>query len=222
MTLTWYGLSSFKITNTGGQVSLITDPFAKDSGLTPPRGAADIVFISKDDELHSNIDGITGNPLVIRNPGEFDIKGVHVRGIPPLELSANNPLGDEGEHAPVIIYQLEVDGVRLGFLAAFGSRELNEYQLEELGDVDVLLVPVGGNHGVINWEWAPHIVQQVEPKFVVPMYYNQKGLIFDLDSPAKFLKEVGSGEPRSEDRLTLKPRDVAAETMTTVVLNPQR
>ena len=83
MTLTWYGLSSFKITNTGGQVSLITDPFAKDSGLTPPRGAADIVFISKDDELHSNIDGITGNPLVIRNPGEFDIKGVHLN-IPDL------------------------------------------------------------------------------------------------------------------------------------------
>ncbi len=217
MTLTWYGLSSFKITNTGGEVAVVTDPFAKDSGLTPPRGAADIVLISKDDELHGNVDGITGDPLIIRNPGEFDVKGIHIRGIYPGPSGLTGNPEDEN----IIIYQLEVGGVKIGFLGAFGARELTEHQLDELGVIDVLLVPVGGNHGVVNWEWASHIVQQVEPKFVVPCYFEQKGLIFDLDSPTKFIKELG-GEPRTEDRLTLKAKDTLIETTQVVVLNPQR
>src|SRR3989338_1045141 len=103
MTLSWYGLSSFKITTTGGDFTIITDPFSKESGLTPPRGAANIVFISKDESLFNNVDGITGSPLVIRNPGEFDVSGVHIRGV-----------ADEGR--ATTLYHLEADGVKVGFL----------------------------------------------------------------------------------------------------------
>ncbi|OGE84875.1 MAG: hypothetical protein A3J48_02035 [Candidatus Doudnabacteria bacterium RIFCSPHIGHO2_02_FULL_46_11] len=222
MTLTWYGLSSFKITNTGGEVTIITDPFHKDSGLTPPRGAADIVVISRPDELHSNTDGMTGNPLIIKNAGEFDVKGVHISGIYPQPPSVANPSGiDDAKKIPATVFLLEVDAVKIGFLGVFGERELTEHQLEEMGDIDVLIVPVGGNHGVINWEWASHIVQQVEPRFVVPCYFKQNGVIFDLDSPDKFLKEMG-GEPKTEDRLTLKSKDLMTDSTTVVVLNPQR
>lgn len=207
MTLSWYGLSSFKISSVGDKVTLISDPFSKDSGLTPPRGAADIVVISKDTEDCNNTDGITGNPLVIRNPGEFDVKGVHIIGV-------------DGESGTTV-YHLEMDGIKIGFLGALKTRELTEAQLDALGNIDVLLVPVGGKEKVCNWEWASHIVQQVEPRFVVPMFYAQSGLKDQLETPDKFLKELG-GQAREEDKLTLKPKDLSVETTQVVTLKPQR
>lgn len=207
MTLSWYGLSSFKISSVGDKVTLISDPFSKDSGLTPPRGAADIVVISKDTEDYNNVDGITGNPLVIRNPGEFDVKGVHIIGV--------------GDESGITIYHIEMDGIKIGFLGALNTRELTEAQIDALGNIDVLLVPVGGKEKVCNWEWASHIVQQVEPRFVVPMFYAQSGLKDTLETPDKFLKELG-GQAREEDKLTLKPKDLAVETTQVITLKSQR
>lgn len=211
MILSWYGLSSFKISSVGDKVTIITDPFSsKESGLTAPRGGADIVLISKDTELHNNIEGITGDPLVIRNPGEFDIKGVHIRGIV-----------NDGGRDETTIYHLEVDGVRIAFLGALNLPELTQQQLEDLNGVDVAVVPIGGKDRVCNWEAAAHIVQQIEPKYVVPSYFSQKGLKFDLDESAKFLKELG-GEAREEERLTLKSKDLSLETIQVISLLPQR
>ena|SRR3989338_4144387 len=211
MTLTWYGLSSFKIASVGGETTIITDPFsASESGLTAPRGGASIVLISKDNKLHNNIDGITGEPKILRNPGEFDINGVHIRGI-----------YDGGRGDGTIIFHIEVDGVKIGFLGGLVSRELTEQQLEDLNGVDVLLIPVGGKEKVCNWEWASHIVQQIEPRFVVPCFFKQPGLKFDLDSPEKFVKELGN-EPQNLERLTLKPKDVAGDITQVVLLSPQR
>lgn len=207
MTLSWYGLSSFKISSVGDKVTLITDPFYKDSGLTPPRGGADIVVISKDEAGYNNVDGITGNPLVIRNPGEFDVKGVHIIGI--------------ADESGTTVYHIEVDGIKIAFLGALKTRELSESQVDALGVVDVLLVPVGGKDKVCSWEWASHIVQQVEPRLAVPMFYAQSGLKEALDPADKFLKELG-GQAREEDKLTLKPKDLAVETTQVITLRPQR
>ncbi|HYD90187.1 MAG TPA: MBL fold metallo-hydrolase [Flavobacterium sp.] len=210
MTLTWYGLSSFKITAAGDGATVVTDPFAKDSGLTPPRGGADIVLISRDEPGFNNTDGITGEPLVIRNPGEFDYKGIAIRGI-----------NHKGATVPGTIYQLEVDGINICFIGALEIPELSEEQVEELGTIDVLVVPVGGKDIVCNAENATRIVQQLEPKYVVPSFYAQKGLSMTLDSEEKFLKEM-AGQAQTEDRLTLKAKDLTGETVQVVVLNSQR
>ena len=74
MTISWYGHSCFKITNQGGHLTIITDPFDKSIGLTPPRGSADIITVSHDHYDHNNIKSISGSPFIINDPGEYEIK----------------------------------------------------------------------------------------------------------------------------------------------------
>ena len=80
MQIQYFGLSSFKITTK--LATIITDPFHKDSGLTPPRGAAEVLILAeKNSKLYSATSGISGEHFDITDPGEYDIKGVTVTGI---------------------------------------------------------------------------------------------------------------------------------------------
>ena len=208
MQIQFYGLSSFKITTKDATV--ITDPFHKDSGLTPPRGAADILILAqKNKNLYSAISGISVEPFLVNDPGEYDLKGVTITGVPLKQ-----------EEAYVTIFLIESEDIRILNLTHLKDFNLKEEELEELGEIDILLIPVGGNT-VLSASAAAKAVNEIEPKIVIPSHYKMGELIVDLDGPEKFLKEMG-GKSENMDKLTIKKKDLQEEGTRVIMLEPLR
>ena len=88
--------------------------------------------------------------------------------------------------------------------------------MEELGEIDILILPVGGNT-VLSASAASKIVNEIEPKIVIPSHYKIPGLIFDLDAIEKFIKEMG-GKKEEMEKLTVKKKELAEDEGTKVVI----
>src|SRR4051812_47294300 len=117
MTITWFGLGSFKIT--GKEITIITDPFGGSSGLTAVRGAADVVICSNPNlDWCNNFSSISGNPFMVTGPGEYDIKEAFIIGT----AADNKTLG------PATIYSIELEGIRIAFLGPIKQSELTDDQ----------------------------------------------------------------------------------------------
>lgn len=212
MTISWYGHSCFKINNQGGRLTLITDPFEKKVGLNPPRVSADILTISHDHFDHNNKKSISGEPFIIEGPGEYEVKEVRINGIPSFH--DKNKGKDRGENT---IYCIEVDEIRLCHLGDFGQERLSTNQLEGIGQVDILMIPVGGKYTIDGRE-AVKIAEQIEPKIIIPMHYKIPGLEVDISNHKGFLKEMGLNGKTPIDKLTLKKKDLLGKEMEVVVM----
>ncbi len=210
MVITWYGQSCFKIQS--GETVLFTDPFCKEIGLTPPRGQANIVTISHQHRDHNNYDALTGEPLVIKGPGEYETKGISIKGI--LSFHDNKEGKERGTNT---IYIIEVEGIKICHLGDLGEEKLNDTQVEEINGVDILMIPVGGSF-TINGEDAVEIINQIEPRLVIPMHYKIPGLDVKLDGVDVFLKEMGIGKKEAVDKLTLKKKDLPQEETEVIIM----
>jgi L-ascorbate metabolism protein UlaG (beta-lactamase superfamily) len=209
MTITWFGLSSFKLV--GKDLTIITDPFGNKTGLSPVRGAADVVILSNPGlDWSNNLSSISGTPFVINGPGEYDIKGSLIMGAPAenKELGANT------------IYSIELEDVRVAFFGAFNQEQLTDAQKETLEGADIVLIPVGGKQ-LLDSEQAAKIATKLEPYYIVPHSYKTPGLELNLDKPDNFLKEMG-GKASEMDKISVKKKDFTAETTSVIVLAPQR
>lgn len=218
MQIQYFGLSSFKISTKDAVV--ITDPFHKDVGLTPPRGQADILIMAdKTDKRYSAISGISGEPFLMDTPGEYDLKGVAVTGIPLKQEDKN-----------VSVFLIESEDMRVLNLTHIKEWNMKEEELESLGEIDILILPVGGNT-VLSASQASKIVNEIEPKIVIPSHYKMSrgagsssggnDLIFDLDPLDKFIKEMG-GEKEEMEKLTVKKKDLQQEETQVIILTPLR
>ncbi len=200
MQIHYFGLSSFKIVTK--EATVIADPFDKKSGLTPPRGNADILILSdKADPMYSAISGISGEPFLINDPGEYDIKGVTVTGLPVKQ--------EEGKY--ITAFLIESEDIKILNLSHIKNFTLKEDELEALGQIDILIIPVGGGE-VLDATTASKLVGDIEPKIVIPSHYTK------LDT---FVKEMG-GKKEELDKLMLKKKDLPEEGTKLVVLNPLR
>src|SRR3989344_1604423 len=210
MVITWYGQSCFKIQS--GETVVFTDPFNKEIGLTPPRGQADIVTVSHSHFDHNNCESLSGEPLVIEGPGEYEAKKVEVKGV----LSWHDD--KEGkERGANTIYVIEIEGVKICHLGDLGQSKLTAEQVEKIDGVDILMVPVGGTY-TIDGETAVDIINQVEPRIVIPMHYKIPGLTAKLDGVDVFLKEMGAPKKEAVDKLTLKKKDLPEEEPEVIVM----
>ena len=208
MQIQYFGLSSFKITTK--EATIITDPFHKDSGLTPPRGAADILILAeKNKSLYSAISGISAGYFNISDPGEYDVKGVTVTGVPLKQ----------GEKY-ITVFLIESEDIRVLNLTHIQQFNMSEDELEALGDIDILILPVGGNT-VLSASAASKAVNEIEPKIVIPSHYKMSGLILDLDTVEKFTKEMG-GKKEEMEKLTIKKKELQEEGTKLVILEPLR
>jgi L-ascorbate metabolism protein UlaG (beta-lactamase superfamily) len=208
MQIHYFGLSSFKITTK--EATVIADPFDKKSGLTPPRGNADILILTDQaDPLYSATSGISGNPFLVNTPGEYDIKGVTLTGL-PLQ---------QGEHY-ITVYLIESEDIKILDLSHIKEFNLKEEDIESLGEIDILMVPVGG-HDVLEASEAAKVVNQVEPKVVLPSHYQIAGLATPADKLDKFIKEMG-GKSENMEKLLIKKKDLADDQVKLIVLDPLR
>ena len=208
MQIQYFGLSSFKITTK--EATIITDPFHKDSGLTPPRGAADILILAeKNSKLYSATSGISGEHFDITDPGEYDVKGVTITGVPLNQ-----------EKGYITVFLIESEDIRILNLTHIKEFNMKEDELESLGEIDILILPVGGNT-VMSASSASKVVNEIEPKIVIPSHYKSKDLILDLDSLDKFVKEMG-GKKEEMEKLVIKKKDLQEEGTKLVILEPLR
>jgi L-ascorbate metabolism protein UlaG (beta-lactamase superfamily) len=187
MEIIYLGLSSFKIK--GKSASVVTDPYDEHkAGLKFPKLEADAVSVSHEHDNHSNISVLQNSPVVIAGPGEYEVKGIKVLGIPTFHDSS---LG--AERGKNVIYKFDVDGVSVLHCGDLGHK-LSEKEVEIIDKVDILLLPVGGTY-TINSEVAIEVISQLEPKVVIPMHYKKQGLNEEiygkLTGVETFLKEMG-------------------------------
>jgi L-ascorbate metabolism protein UlaG (beta-lactamase superfamily) len=194
MEISWLGYSCFRLK--GKNLTVITDPCPPGLGYSLDKLSARVVTVSHSHANHSYTKGIGGEYRLLNRPGEYEIGGVLIIGISAFHDAENGAAWGKNT-----IFTIEVDDVTICHLGDLGH-PLSSNQIEELGNVDVLLVPVGGGT-TIGASQAAAIVRSIEPKIVIPMHYKTLTLTKELDSVDKFLKEMGLIEAVSQPRITI-------------------
>lgn len=214
MIIQWLGQAYFKIQtkNNGEEVVIAADPYDESGGLKPPKFQADIVTISHQHPSHNNLATIKGEPFIIDSPGEYETKGVFIYGIPAWHDSQEGK-----EKGSIIIYRLSAEEINLVHLGDLGH-ELNDEQLEKIGDVDILLIPVGGG-AALDAKKANEIIADIEPRLIIPMHYKIPGLNIKLNPVDEFLKTAGFPYEKTE-RLKVAKKDLPQEETKIIVLTP--
>ncbi len=211
MDIKWLGHSCFLLK--GNKVTLVCDPFSAEVGLKVPNVQADIITVTHDHFDHNNVAAISGQPFIVKGPGEYEVKEVFINGIPSFHDASGGK--ERGENT---IYVIEIDGFRICHLGDLGHK-LTDAQLSAIENIDVLLIPVGGKV-TLNAKEASEVVEQIEPRIVVPMHYNVKGLRMEgLAGVEEFAKEMGVKEIKPQTTLKLKHDQLPQDKTEVVILS---
>jgi len=220
MQIVWKGQACFYITTLQGkqdQVKILIDPFEDSLGLKLPPQEADIVLVTHGHFDHNNVKAAKGNPFVIDSPGEYEAKSVFVQGIATFHDDVKGK-----ERGLNTVYTITAEGITLCHMGDFGQKELTPEQVEKIGQVHILLIPVGGTY-TINGKEAGKIISQIEPNVIIPMHYALPKLKIKLAPVEEFLRAMGKKGLEPQGKLSLKAKDVAGEREETeiVVMKPQ-
>jgi len=181
MKLKWLGHSSFLITADDG-TRIITDPFGDYPGLSyePIREEADVMVVSHEHGDHHGAK-VRGNPAQVKSAGLHKVGGIEFKGIPTYHDTAAG-----SERGRNLVFCFTVDGLRMCHLGDLGH-ELSESQLAEIGQVDVLMIPVGGFY-TIDAATAGAVCDQIKPKVTIPMHVKTRKCDFPISDVEEFLK----------------------------------
>ncbi|MCX6005256.1 MAG: MBL fold metallo-hydrolase, partial [Chloroflexi bacterium] len=159
------GQSCFVITSTTG-LKIITDPYTPTSRFTyaPVDESADIVTVSHEHGDHNNVAAVKGNPVIIKGSGSQNIKGIDFKGISTWHDSVQG-----AERGANTVFCFTLDGVKFCHAGDLGHR-LSPEQLAEIGQVDVLFIPVGSVF-TVDAAAATEVCNDLKPKVVIPMHY---------------------------------------------------
>jgi L-ascorbate metabolism protein UlaG (beta-lactamase superfamily) len=211
MVITYLGLEAFRIQF--GDTIIALNPISKDSKQKSARFGADIALVSLNDKDFNGVDNVARGdrkPFVINGPGEYEIKGIFIKG-----FKTESHYGGSKEPLINTVYTVSLEGMNLCFLGAFDSKDLPAETKEALDDVDVLFVPVGGE-GDFSVSMAYELAVKLEPKLIIPMNYSGP----DDKNLKMFLKEAGEEKNKAEEKLTLKKKDLEGKEAEVVVLAP--
>ena len=200
MEISYLGHSCFRLR--GREASVVIDPYGKSVGIptqVPSKFAADILLITHDHPGHNNRAMVGGNPKVIEGPGEYEVKGVGVRAVAAFHDDARGT-----KFGRMTLFAVRIDDVVVAHLGDLGH-SLDEGQQDQLGSVDVLLLPVGGGNG-LSLTQAVGVANQLEPKVVIPMHYRLPGSRAEVDEPQHFAREMGIENLELQPRLALSGR----------------
>jgi len=222
MNILWHGQTCFEIhtlerNNNKENKKIIIDPYLNDIGLKPISLKADI-FIFNHDHSNPKISHIVKeNSFLVNGQGEYESQGVIVRGIDAM----GKYFGDK-EEKKITIYYFETEGIKLCHLGSLTQKELTPEQIEAIDGVDILMIPVGGGY-TLDAGQAQKIVNQIEPKIVIPMNYQlprlKKEIKTELESEQAFLKAMGHEEVQSQPSLKVKKANLPAQRKIIVLRN---
>ncbi len=201
MEITYLGRSCFKIV--GKKISILIDPFDPNKvGIKIGKQDADVVLTSHDHYDHCNLSVMKSDYLLLDSPGEYEVKESEIVGVEAYHDDKNGE-----ELGKVTMFAFEVDGVRVAHLGDLGT-ELTSGQLDCLDGVDVLMVPVGGKF-TIDAATAVKVINQVEPKIVIPMHYEDAEKN-GLAPVSAFFHEMAMS-PSPQDKLKVTKKDLPEE-----------
>jgi L-ascorbate metabolism protein UlaG (beta-lactamase superfamily) len=213
MEITWYGHSCFRLTERN-YATVVTDPFdSKKVGYDALRLKSDIVTVSHDAPGHSNTDAVKGVSHVINGAGEFEIGGVFITGV-----QSDSGSGKKKSKEPSTrntIYVFDYDGITVAHLGDL-KQTPTQSEIESLGTVNVVLVPVGGGNG-LNAAKAAEVISLIEPNLVIPMHYSTPAAKVSLDSLNKFIKEMGLSKAETQPSLKVTRSGLPNETHVVVL-----
>jgi len=205
MSIVWYGHSCFRLLTK--DTSLLIDPFSKEIGLKPPRINDQIILVTHSHYDHNNIDNITDEVFLINGPGEYEVRGIQIKGIQSFHDKSNGQ-----ERGLNTIYKIKMEDIRIVHMGDFGEEKLTDGQISGIGEVDILMIPVGGVY-TIDYKEAVQIINQVQPKIVIPMHYKISGLKLNIDGVDKFLKEIGIKPEKVEKIYKIQKKNLPVEEM---------
>ena len=208
MVITYHGGECFKVAF--ADTTLAFNPPAKESAIKGARFGADIVLVTLNDPDFNGVDQAAfgeKKPFVISGPGEYEAKKVTVRGF-------GVPVTYRGVARTNTMYTVDLENMHLCFLGALKSRKMEPALRGELGDIDILFVPIGGGD-VLSAADAHELSVELEAKIVVPMHFSELG---EKDALKKFLKEGGEENGKPLDKLTIKKKDLEGKEGEIVVL----
>ena len=204
--ITWLGHSCFRLRDRAATV--VTDPYGKDIGLNLVRVRADIVTVSHDADDHNYVKGVKGDFQVLTGPGEYEVSSVFVTG---LELRGDRKAKKEANAPRNTVFLVEFDDLTICHLGDLNIVPTQAQVEEALGEVDVLLIPVGGGE-TLNASQAAEVVSLLEPHIVIPMHYHVPDCTLKLDSVGKFLKEMGLDKVSPQELLKVGRGSLPDET----------
>lgn len=199
MDIFWHGHSCFTLK--GKSATIVTDPL--ELGEKLPKLKGDVVSLSTEGELAE----VEGEPKVLDWPGEFEVSDVAIEALMP-----------EGETSSIFIFAL--DGIKICHLGHL-AHELHDDVLDHIGDVDILMIPVGGG-SVLDGKTAQKVVEAIEPRMVIPMLYNATKTNLDIKGAEDFLKAMGKTELAAVEKFSVASRAGLPDgSMGFVVLEPK-
>ena len=183
--------------------TIITDPKLSLVGLKDAN-LKDAIELSTEARFALNAENAR---LVIEGPGEYGIADFDIHGI-----AAQRHLDADGKAST--IYRIEAGEIRVALIGNIYEK-LSEVQLEELGVIDVLIIPVGGNGYTLDATGAATLTRQIDPKVVVPIHYADPAIKYEVaqDDFETFAKELG-GVVEEAPKLKLKTAAALPETLT--------
>lgn len=218
MEIKYLGHASFLIKTKTARV--VTDPFDPEMvGLKYPKVEADIITVSHSHKDHNAVSEVTppqtGAPLIINMSGEFEKMGVRIFGFSSFH---DDKKGEErGEN---ILFKIEAEGISILHCGDLGYIPEDSF-LDSIGDVDILMVPVGGFY-TIDADKASELVKKIEPSIIVPMHYKNPAMknqeiASNLAPVSDFTKKFGIDTPAPLPKLIYK-KEEEEEEMKVVVL----
>lgn len=209
MHVTWHGQYTIKIQSE--EVTLVLDPYAPNIGLAPFRAKADIVALTSPADLSmSHLEGIQGEPFIIKTPGEYSISG--------FTLYALGWIDEKQEEHSIQLWQIEsITMLHVGQL----NRDLSDKELQALErtNIDVLFLPIGEGNG-LPLKNAMKLLTTIEPRMVIPIHYSLPGLKDDLSDIQQFAKEMGIDPGQKQPKAIIKAGKLSQEDVETVILQP--
>jgi L-ascorbate metabolism protein UlaG (beta-lactamase superfamily) len=215
MKVKWLGHACFLLTSDGG-LRIITDPYTPGAfGLDygPPAETADVVTVSHDHADHNNVAAVKGNPQVVRGLGSHEAKGIQFKGVATAHDQSSGK-----ERGANTIFCFALDGINVCHLGDLGH-DLSDQTVADIGDVDVLLIPVGGNF-TIGAPVANGVCKKLAPKVIIPMHFkNARCPSFPVAGVEEFTqaRQQVKTMPGSEIELKKEQLPSGAET---IVLKP--
>ena len=205
MDVQFYGANCVTISTK--QARIVVDDNLADLGGKSVAKAGDIA-------LFTMAHGEPAGPpkIVIDEPCEYEVSGVSVYGF------AARAHIDESGSKNAIIYKLICDDIRV-LIVGHVYPELSDAQLEDIGMVDVMVVPVGGNGYTLDGTGALSLIKKVEPKIVIPTHYDQSGLNYPVpqQSLEQALQGLAMEAKQSTSKLKLKQADLVEGTQLVVL-----
>ena len=192
-----------------GDSVLFIDPFStKTWGMRQPKMEADIVLLTNPSLAKGT--ALPKNAAIISEPGEYEHREIFIIGKASQTAENKNNLTH---------YLIEAENMTLMHLGASKQTTLTNGDKENLQRIDILFIPIGG-HDSLTGKQAAVLVQELEPRVVIPIHYKYKGAKTNLNDEKEFLRELGNPKTESNNKISIKKKDLPNEEMKIFLIHP--